>query len=131
MYREHLRLLTGHFKWVRRMEPRLTVEESCELLQLSEAIVDYGRMMQAYYGCCVPDVIVEIQELASRFRETPRTIKDALLLLGDMGRAEPVDIYGCWNLQLASTPISGGEGFHVANRHSRAIDGDNRDLGAA
>lgn len=64
-------------------------------------------MIQAYCGSCAPNVIVEIQELATRFRETPQTIKDALLLLTDMGRAEPADLGGCWKLQLASTLLSG------------------------
>ena len=51
----------------------------------------------------MPDVILEITELANRFRETPQTIKDALRLLRDIGRAEPADLDGCWKLQLAGT----------------------------
>ena len=104
MYREHVRRMLGHLERVLRMEHRLTVEEFYQLLQLSEAIVDYGRMLQTYCGYSVPYVIVEIPELAHRFRETPRTIQDALLLLSDMGRAESAHLYGCWKLQLASTP---------------------------
>jgi hypothetical protein len=57
MYRDHLRRVIGHLKRALRMEQRLTVEEFYQLLQLSEAIIDYGRMIQAYYGvetrsCC-------------------------------------------------------------------------------
>jgi hypothetical protein len=48
-------------------------------------------------------VIVEVPELATRFRETQRTIKDALALLRDMGRAEPIHLRGCWRLLLAET----------------------------
>jgi hypothetical protein len=61
-----------------RKEQRPTVEE---LLQLSEAIIDYGRMIQAYRHYSVPEVTVEIPELTHRFQETPQTIKDALRLL--------------------------------------------------
>jgi hypothetical protein len=60
-------------------------------------------MIQAHHGYSVPDVILEITELANRFRETPQTIKDALRLLRDIGRAEPADLDGCWKLQLAGT----------------------------
>jgi hypothetical protein len=74
----------------------------------------------------VPYVIVEVPELARRFRETPRTIKDALLLLRDMGRAESAHVYGCWKLQLTSTLLSGREGSR-----SNSLEDHNRDLGAA
>ena len=118
MYREHLRRAIGHLKRALRKEQRLTVEEFNQRLQLSEAIIDYGRMIQAFYGYSVPDAIVEITELANRFRETPQTIKDALRLLRDIGRAEPADLDGCWKLQLAGTLPSDREGFHSATRHS-------------
>jgi hypothetical protein len=113
------------------MEQRLTVQEFYQLLQLSEAIVDYGRMIQAYYECPVPDVIVEIPELASRFRETPRTIKDALLLLRDMGLAEPANLKGCWKVELTGTLPGVREAFRSASRHSRSLEEDPSDLGAA
>jgi hypothetical protein len=103
MYREQLRRAIGHLKRALRKEKRLTVEEFNQRLQLSEAIIDYGRMIQAFYGYSVPDAIVEITELANRFRETPQNIKDALRLLRDIGRAEPADLDGCWKLQLAGT----------------------------
>jgi len=102
-YREHLRRALGHLKRALGMQQRLTVEEFNELLQLSKAIIDYGRMIRAYNEIPVPNVIVEIPELAHRFRESPRTIKDALRLLRDSGRAEPTDLSGCWKLRLADT----------------------------
>jgi hypothetical protein len=78
----------------------------------------YRKHLRRVHHCSVPEVIVEIPELAHRFRETPQTIKDALRLLRDIGRAEPADLDGCWKLQLAGTLPSGREGFHSATRHS-------------
>ncbi|MGO9405663.1 MAG: hypothetical protein ACLPVW_19570 [Terriglobales bacterium] len=95
--------MLGRVKRALGMEQRLTVEEFNELLQLSEAIIDYGRMMHAYNEIPVPNLIVEIPELAHRFRETPRTIEAALGLLRDTGRAEPADLSGCWKLRLVDT----------------------------
>jgi hypothetical protein len=118
MYREHLRRVLGHLERALRKEQRLTVEEFNQLHQLSEAIIDYGRTIRTFHHCSVPEVIVEIPELARRFRETPQTIKDALRLLRDIGRAEPADLDGCWKLHLEGTVPSGREGFHSATRHS-------------
>jgi hypothetical protein len=85
-----------------RMEQQLTPEE---LRQLAEAIIDYGRMIayEELSALTPPYVIVEIPELARRFRETTQTIKDALQLLNDGGRAEPADRGGYWKLKLAGT----------------------------
>jgi len=130
MYREHVRRMLSHLKRALRMEHRLTVEEFYQLLQLSEAIIAYGRMIQTDCGYSVPYVIVEVPELAHRFRETPRTIKDALLLLSDMGRAESAHLYGCWKLQLASTLLSGREGSRSATHHPHSLEDHNRDAGS-
>jgi hypothetical protein len=121
----------GLLKRALRMDQRLTVGEFDQLLHLSEAIIDYGRMIQAYCGFTVPVVVVEIPELARRFRETPQAIKDALLLLRGTGRAEPVHLHGCWKLQLAGTLISGREDPHSATATPIVKGDDNRDLGAA
>ena len=130
-YLEHVRQVIVHLKRALRMEHRLTVEEFYQLLQLSEAIIDYGRMIRTYCGYSVPYLIVEVPELARRFRETPRTIKDALALLRDMGRAESAHPYGYWKLQLANTLLSGHEAVHSARRHSKTPDDDKGDAGAA
>jgi hypothetical protein len=106
MDQDMLRRLFGRLKQALLLERRLTREEFYQLLQLSEAFIDYGQMIQAYCGYSVPYVFVEISELARRFRETPRTIQDALALLGDMGRAEPSHLRGCWKLRLADAPRS-------------------------
>jgi hypothetical protein len=57
MYREYLRRVLGHPKrgpagW----NSGLTLEEFYQQLQLSEVIIDYGRMIQAYYHFSVPKV---------------------------------------------------------------------------
>jgi hypothetical protein len=107
MYRDELRRLLGRLMRVLRMERRLTLEESYQLLRLSEAIIDYGRMVQAHHGHSAPYVIVEIPELTLHFRETTEAIKDALRLLREMGRAEPFRVRGCWKVQLTDPLLSG------------------------
>jgi hypothetical protein len=99
MYRVQLRRLVRWLKRTLRIERQLTEEESNQLFQLSEAILEYGRMIQAYYGHSA-NVMVEILELARRFRETPQVINDTLCLLRDRGFAEPAEA-GCWKLRLA------------------------------
>lgn len=103
MLAEYMRQLMGALKHTVRIKRRLTDEEVQQLIQLSEAIVEYGRMILAYHGYFTANVMVEIPELASRFRETPHTIEDALLLLRKKGFAGPAELPGCWKLQLADT----------------------------
>ena len=64
MYRERLRRVLGHFKRALRRDQRLGAEEFDQRLQLLEAIIDYGPMIQAYHGYSVPGVILEITQLA-------------------------------------------------------------------
>ena len=131
MLRDHLRRLLGHLKRARRMEQRLTVEEFYQLLRISEAIIQYGRMIKAYQESPVSNVIVEIPELASRFRETNQTIRDALQLLSGIDRAEPVHLPRCWILRLEGTLLSGREGVYSATRDTHCDDDNRDDLGAA
>jgi hypothetical protein len=88
------------------------------LQELSEFIVEYGRMIEAHLGYetgyGATDVVVEVPEMAHRFRETPTTIKEALVLLQQMGRAQPIHLRGCWRLQLARTRHGDSEGFPLA-----------------
>ena len=74
MYQRFQRVI-GLLKRALRKDQRLTVEEFNRLLQLSEAIIDYGRMIHEYCGFTVTFVIVEIPELARRFRESRRPLK--------------------------------------------------------
>jgi hypothetical protein len=107
MFRGSVRPLLGHLKRALRLERRLTVEQCYSLLELSEAIIDHGRMLQSYYERPLDYVMVEIHELGHRLRETPETVTEALLLLKDMGRAEPYDQHGRWRLHLADTLVHG------------------------
>jgi hypothetical protein len=96
------RRLLSYFKRVRRIDP-LAVEEYNKLLPLAEAIIEYGRMHQSYYDSPAHILLVEAAELERRFRETPQVIEGALLLLSDMGRAEPADRDKRWKLKLGDT----------------------------
>lgn len=113
MYRHHWQRLVGLFKRALRMDRRLNIGE---FTLLADAISDYGRMIQAHEqwtGRPPQYVIVEVTELAYRFRETEQVIKDALLLLKTARRAEPVPRCGYWKLKVAGTP-SGREGVKAA-----------------
>jgi hypothetical protein len=110
---------------------RLTADEFNQLLQLSEEIIDYGRMIRAYRGYSVPNVTLEITELANRFRESPETIKDALLLLQDTGDAEPANLDGCWKLRLAGSTPQPPLGFSLGDAPVHSLDNDTAGLGTA
>jgi hypothetical protein len=113
MGREQWRPLLGLLKRTLRMERRLTIEE---LLLLAEAVVKYGLTIQAHEKWSAPPpphIIVEIPELALQFRKTPQAIKDTLLLLRAMDRAEPLDCHGHWKLKLAGA-LSGREDVRAA-----------------
>lgn len=66
--------------------------------QLAEAIVEYGRMRQEHYGS--RQVMVGVEEMGMRLRETTRTIVEALEVLKDQGRAEETSMRGRWRLHL-------------------------------
>jgi hypothetical protein len=61
-------------------------------------------MIRAY--TCRPgrEIVVEIGEIAHRFREAPEAIHHALVLLSGLGCADPDGRNGCWRLRLASSP---------------------------
>jgi len=115
MYWKHFGRVILQVKRALGKDHRLTADEFNQLLQLSEEIIDYGRMVRAYRGYSMPNVTLEITELANRFRETPQTIKDALLLLRDIGCAEPADLDGCWRLQLGRCSSQRQQGFSLGD----------------
>jgi hypothetical protein len=129
MFLGRLQELFDHLKHSLRRERRTAAERS-QLQELAEAIVEYGRMMQAHLGYSTPDVVVEVPEMARRFRETPRTIKEALVLLEGTGRAKPIHLSDCWRLQLRDR-LGDSEDFSSATPTPRTLDDDNHDRGAA
>jgi len=130
MFLGRLQELFDHLKHSLRRERR-TAAEYAQLQELSEAIVEYGRMIREHLGSGTPDVVVEVPEMARRFRETPKTIKEALVLLEGTGRAQPVRLSDCWRLQLRGTPLSDSEGSPSATLTSRTLDDDSHNRGAA
>ena len=93
--------LFGRIRRALRIERRFTLEESYQLLQLAETILEHGRMHQSFYEHRMEHVMVETKELAFRLRETPETIEDALRILRATGRAGRYDRHGRWKLRLA------------------------------
>ena len=130
MFPGRLQELFDHLKRRLRRE-RKTAGERSQLRELSEAIVEYGRMIQAHLGYSTPDVVVEVPEMARRFRETPKTIKEALVLLEGTGRAQPIHLSDCWRLQLTSNHLRDSEDSPSAPLTSRTLDDDSHDRGAA
>ncbi len=130
MFLGRLLELFDHLKSSLRRQQR-TAGERSQLQELSEAIVEYARMMQAHLGYSTPDVVVEVPEMARRFRETPKTIKEALVLLEETGRAQPIHLSDCWRLQLTTTPLRDSAGSPSATLISRSLADDNHDRGAA
>jgi hypothetical protein len=98
--RDQLQRLLRRMRRALRIERRLTLEESYQLLELTQTITEHGRMHQLFYKHRMEYLMVETEELAFRFRETPETIEDALQILRALGRAEPYDRYGRWRLHL-------------------------------
>jgi hypothetical protein len=93
--------MISSMKRILHLERRLTLQESYRVLDISEEIAHYVRMIQEYEHS-VSFVVVEVPELASRFRETPRAIKDGLLILKHRGLADQV-APGYWRLKVAGT----------------------------
>ena len=131
MYWKHFGRVILQVKRALGKDHRLTADEFNQLLQLSEEIIDYGRMIRAYRGYSVPNVTLEITELANRFRESPETIKDALLLLQDTGDAEPANLDGCWKLQLPGSTPQPPLGFSLGDAPVHSLDNDTAGLGTA
>jgi len=69
-----------------------------ETAQLAEAIVAFGEMRQQHHGS--RQVLVGVEEMAMRLRESTRAIAGALELLKHQGRAEETSMRGRWRLNL-------------------------------
>ena len=73
-------------------------EEDHLITQLAEAIIEHGRMTQKLYRN--QRVLVDVKELAYRFREKSQTITKALVLLKHQGRAKTTDLDELWELEV-------------------------------
>jgi len=74
------------------------IAEDRQIRQLAGAIPEYGRMGSQFHSH--QPVGVEVEELAFRFRETPRDVVTALLLLENEGRASRTRLAGYWSLRI-------------------------------
>lgn len=84
----------------RQLQPpqrQLTTAQLRQRLELSQAIVEYARLIQNFYHH-QKRVIVGVRELATRFRQNPTLIKDALSLLSENGRATIVEKDQLWEV---------------------------------
>ena len=84
---DKVRRVLERVRWAVLPERRMTLAECQALLELAEAILDYGRMIQSHFPLRMDHVMVEVEELARRFRESPAMVEEALRLLRGMGRA--------------------------------------------
>jgi hypothetical protein len=66
-----------------------------EVESLADFVVDYACMRLDENGI----VFVEVDELAFRFREDPRLIREALIFLESDRRAQKTRLNGLWKLQ--------------------------------
>jgi hypothetical protein len=96
--REVISVLVASFPWTE--SEASNKEPDQEIEQLAESILEHGRMTQNLYPS--QKVVVDVKELAYRFREKPRTITKALLLLENQDRARHTDLHGLWQLYVTS-----------------------------
>jgi hypothetical protein len=89
------RLLKTRILGVAQAAPQYAPQE---VKQLAEAIVAFGRVRQQPHGS--RQVIVGVEEMGMRLRETTHTIVEALEVLKDQGRAEETSMRGRWRLHL-------------------------------
>ena len=69
-----------------------------EIEELAGSVLDYGRMIRDV--CSKLHIVVEVDDLAFRFRKTPRMITEALFLLEKQGRATQTELDGLWKLRV-------------------------------
>ena len=81
-----------------------------ELEQLAYAVLEFGKMQYQLYRNEI--TVVEVEELAFRFRETKHAITRTLELLEQHGLAERTDLPLLWKLHVADLDQqSRGGGF--------------------
>jgi hypothetical protein len=120
---QELRRALERIKNALQPEPVRTIEELNQQSQLlpllSEAILERGRMWFGYLGYSGSVLVVEIEELANCFRESPQTVREALLLLERSGCAEPTNRREFWKLRVARIPPVSREGARMANNFQK------------
>lgn len=79
-------------------EMRTASQDTHQLKQLREVIMEHGRMLYNLYS--YQPVRVEIKELAYRLRESPADVLAALALLEEEGRAFHTSSKGLWKLRI-------------------------------
>jgi hypothetical protein len=109
MGRDQLQRLLGRIRRALRIERRFTLEESYQLLELSEAVVDHARLQQSYYQRPMDHAMVDIEEWPSAYERRRRPSKTRSGYCGLTGRGEPYDRHGRWNLRLGDTLRSAGD----------------------
>jgi len=78
---------------------RTASQDTPQLKQLREVIMEHGRMLYNLYS--YQPVRVEIKELAYRLRESPADVLAALALLEEEGQAFHTSCKGLWKLRIA------------------------------
>jgi hypothetical protein len=76
-------------------------DDSQEIEQLAEQIIEYGRMI--HYECPQQRVFINVTEVARRFREDRQRVIKALVLLQRQGRAEHTARREVWKLNIQPT----------------------------
>jgi len=97
--REAIAQLIAHLlKYVVRGRDSKRDYQNREIEELAQSVLDYGRMRLHVYPERI--VVVEVDELAFRLRESRRTITKVLYLLESQRRAKRTELKGLWSLQI-------------------------------
>ena len=84
--------------WMARNQVGRRDSENRRIEELAQSVLDYGQMKLLFYP--QQAVLVEVEELACRLRETPRTVTKVLRLLESQKRARRTQLQGLWRLQV-------------------------------
>jgi len=79
-----------------------------ELEQIANAVLEYGKMQCELSPLRTTAVLVDVTEVAFRFRETRRAITRTLELLQTRGLAERTDLPQLWELFVADLDQQAG-----------------------
>jgi hypothetical protein len=91
-------LIADLLKYVVRCRDSKRDYKNREGEELAQSVLDYGRMR--LHLSAQQAVLVEVDELAFRLRETRRAITKVLYLLESQRRAKRTELEGLWSLQF-------------------------------